>query len=276
MIKLKKVHWIALISSLVIIIGAIIFLRDLEIFYFIIGIAIVISIMPFFVSNLIETGKIKEKDRMFLEFARNLAESVNSGTPISKSIVNLKNKDYGVLNKNISKLADQITLGIPVKTALNNFSKDAKSRVISRAITLIREAEKAGGDVGSILDAVADSVNQTEELKKQRRAAIYSLIIQGYIIFLIFIVIILVLQFKLLPMVGDISNLYTEGIIEGVTPRGPEDLTIVFLYLLVTQGFFTGLTIGKLAEGTINAGLKHSFILMMISILISTGAKAFF
>ena len=49
-----------------------------------------------------------------------------------------------------------------------------------------------------------------------------------------------------------------------------------FLYLILVQGFFTGLVIGKLAEGNIKAGIKHSFGLMFFSFLISTVANIFF
>ena len=46
-----------------------------------------------------------------------------------------------------------------------------------------------------------------------------------------------------------------------------------FLYLILVQGFFTGLTIGKLAEGNIKAGVKHSFWLMFLSFIASTVAN---
>jgi hypothetical protein len=36
-----------------------------------------------------------------------------------------------------------------------------------------------------------------------------------------------------------------------------------------------GLVVGKLAEGKLKAGLKHSFILITIALLISTGARVF-
>jgi len=48
------------------------------------------------------------------------------------------------------------------------------------------------------------------------------------------------------------------------------------LYLLLVQGFFSGLAVGKLAEGTLKAGVKHSFALMILSFLSSTGANIFF
>ena len=54
-----------------------------------------------------------------------------------------------------------------------------------------------------------------------------------------------------------------------------EELARPFLYLLLAQGFFAGLTIGKLAEGAVKKGIKHSFILMVTAFLVSTGAKLF-
>jgi hypothetical protein len=42
------------------------------------------------------------------------------------------------------------------------------------------------------------------------------------------------------------------------------------------QSLFAGLVIGKLSEGTIKSGIKHSFILVTIAILLTTGAGAFF
>ena len=55
----------------------------------------------------------------------------------------------------------------------------------------------------------------------------------------------------------------------------PEELAKPFFWLLLVQGFFAGLVIGKLAEGKIKAGLKHSFTLVIIALLISTGANVF-
>jgi len=54
------------------------------------------------------------------------------------------------------------------------------------------------------------------------------------------------------------------------------DITSSFLYLLLIQGLFSGLAIGKLAEGNLKAGAKHSFALVLMSFLVSTGASLFF
>ncbi|MBU3912826.1 MAG: type II secretion system F family protein [Nanoarchaeota archaeon] len=280
--NIEKKHIVGIIGAVIIMLGAVIFLRDSRIFYFVLGIGGVVAILPFIVSLALDSRIERENNEMFLEFARNLAEAVKSGTPISRSIMNVRTKFYGSLTPYVQKLANQIALGIPVKDALNTFASDVNSSTVTRAINLISEAEKAGGKIEDILDSVSKSVAEIEKLKKERRSAIYSLVVQGYIIFFIFIIIMLVLQFKILPMATEFGDM-SGGDIEGLTSAGlssggqvsAEEMSRPFLYLLLSQGFFAGLIIGKLAEGRIKPGLKHSFVMMIVAYLITTGVKAF-
>lgn len=268
---MKKIYWIGLAASLVIVIVSLFFLQT-KFFFFIFGIGILVGASPFVISTIYESRIANEKEEMFLEFARSLVESVKTGIPISKSIVNTKDKSYGVLSENVNKLANQISLGIPLNAALRIFSKDVGNKNISKALTLIGQAEKAGGEIGEILESVAEAVSMSNKLRKERKSTISTLVVQGYIIFFVFIIIILIMQFKILPMITNIA------LVEGIGAGEAIDQTIIanaFLYLLLIQGFFNGLTIGKLSEGSIKAGIKHSFSLMLISFLISTGANTF-
>lgn len=289
-INIKKSTLMGLVAGLVIIAVSVIMLwigiLDMKIFSFLAGLGIVIAGIPFLIGLLVESKKEANIEQMFLEFSRDLVEGVKSGTPISKSIINVRNKDFGSLNPHVDKLANQIALGIPVKDALDTFAHDIKSSVISRAVSLIREAETSGGKIESILESVAFSISQIEKLKKERKAAIYNLTVQGYIIFFIFIAIMLVMQFKILPIVSNLNMGGTEevastglgGAIPGVgggTKIKPEELALPFLLLLLSQGFFAGLVIGKISEGTVKGGLKHSFVLVAVSWLVSSGASAF-
>lgn len=272
--EIKKRHKIGISIGLAMIIIAFLF-KGSVFFSLLIGLGFIIGIFPFVFSTILTTKEDAEKEEMFLEFTRNLVESVKMGSSISKSVVNLKGKSYGILSKHVEKLANQISLGIPLSEAMQIFSKDIGSKKISRAVTLIRQAEKAGGDIGEILEAVAEAVSTTDKLKKERKAKISSLMVQGYIIFFVFIIIILVMQFQILPMVSGIAGL-TAIETEVSTVQGIEakDVANAFLYLLLVQGFFSGLIIGKIAEGNVKHGVKHSFILMVAAFLFSVGANA--
>jgi flagellar protein FlaJ len=277
--EIKKIHYMG-IGAALLIIGLSFLFKDTKLFFLIIGIGVLAGVLPFVISLIAETRAETEKEEMFLEFTRNLVESVKTGTPISKSIINLKDKAYGVLGPNIKKLANQISLGIPLNMALEVFSKDVNNKTVSRTIILIGQAERAGGDIGEILEAVAEAVSISDKLKKERKAAISTLVVQGYIIFFVFMIIILIMQFQILPMVSGIAELGSigSGTFAEVGATGgeavvQEEMSNSFLYLLLIQGFFTGLTIGKLGEGGLKAGVKHSFALMLISFVVSAGAN---
>jgi len=273
--NIEKSHWVGIVLGLIIIGGSFLFYGE-GIFFFLVGIGVLIVVFPFVYSAIRDTTVSNEKEEMFLEFARNLVESVKTGTPISKSILNVKNRPYGALTPHVKKLANQIQIGIPLNRAIQTFAKDVNNKTITRALTLIGQAERAGGDIGMILESVANAVSMSDKLKKERRAAIQTLVVQGYIIFIVFIIIILVMQFRILPMISGIAEV---GGAVGLGVGGELDtaeISNAFLYLLLIQGFFSGLTIGKLAENNMKAGLKHSFALMFLSFIISTGANLIF
>ncbi len=271
--ELRNIHFVGMGFGSVIIVVSL-FLMGTKLFFLVLGGGILIIASPFVLTAVNETRMENEKEEMFLEFTRNLVESVKTGTPISKSIVNIKDKSFGVLGENIKKLANQISLGIPINNALQTFSKDVDNRTVSRTLTLIGQAERAGGDIGEILESVAEAVSMSDRLKKERKAAISTLMVQGYIIFFVFMIIILIMQFQILPLVSGISDLgdITDGGLGGTVSGeaiSAEELASSFLFLLLIQGFFTGLTIGELAEGSAKAGIKHSFTLMLVSFLVS-------
>ncbi len=275
--NLDKRSWIGAGIAAVMIIASVLFLRGDALMYFVIVIALIIGALPFLVTLLLNQGRQKEKESQFLGFTRDLVENVKSGTPVSRAIINLKNREYGALTPHVQKLASQIVLGIPLTKALITFAQETKSKVIARAVGLISEAERAGGDISSILESVSLSVNQVENLKKERKSSVYNLVVQGYIIFIVFIIIMLVLEFKILPLTVDIADVGGTGLKVGPkSDMSSQDFSTPMFVMILVQSFFSGLVIGKISEGTLKYGIKHSFILLALTLLITTGARAFF
>ncbi len=282
--KITATQWAGLGIGFVVIAGSVIAFRNEasgDLLRFLIGLGLAISVFPFIFALIVENKRQQEVSERFLEFSRNLAESVMTGTPISKSIINMSRKNYGALSPYIVKLGNQISLGIPVNHAFQTFAHDVDNPVISRAVSLMSEAERAGGEIDYILDSVSRSIAEVEKLREERKAAISGLVVQGYIIFFIFIVIMLIMEFKILPLATQVTSI--TGLGGGASLTGSSSnsldasqLADLFLYLLLAQGLFTGLVIGKLAEGSIKAGVKHSFIMMVSAFLISAAVKLIF
>ncbi len=240
-------------------------------------VALVICFLQFFIDLFHEFGRQKEMEDQFLEFNRNLVASINSGIPIPRAILNVGNADYKSLSPYVKKLAYQIEWGIPINEALKTFAGDTGNNIISRSMSIIIEAEESGGDIGSVLQSVSESVQVIKKMKAERKSTAFSQIVQGYIVFFIFISIMLILQVKLFTQISALGQQFrTAGFsVGGVMSGGSESISLdrPFFFLVIVQGIFTGLMIGKFSEGSLKTGLFHALIITIISVLIITTVK---
>ncbi len=233
-----------------------------------------LSGLPLFLQFLEENKKQKILEVEWLEYIRGIVDGIKAGLSMPQCILNLKDKDYGYLTKYTKKLANQVEWGIPLTDALVVFANDTKNKVIKRSVAILIEADKSGGRMSDILDSVVNSVVSVNVLKEERKSSTYSQIVQGYIVFFIFIIIMLILEVKLLPMVQNMvqgmqGGLSGVGLLEGVGESQIQlDFKKTFLSLILIQGLFAGLMIGKFSEGSIKYGIKHSAAIIVISLLI--------
>jgi len=273
-IKLKLMHWAGILLGVSL--GVTSFVLDFtgDLLYFVLAIALVVLVLPFMIGFIIDQAKQQEKEEKFLAFTRDLVEMVRAGTPISKGVISLRKRNYGALSSHVLKLANQLSIGITFNVAMATFARDTESKVIARAIALISEAERAGGKIETILGSVADSVNQTDKLRKERKAGVSNLVTQGYLIFFVFIIIMLVLELTILPLVSDLQQ--GEGLAVEANTVDSEQFSLPLFIMLLVQSLFAGLVIGKISEGSVRSGVKHSFILLTVTLLVTTGVRALF
>ena len=198
-----------------------------------------------------------------------------AGISIPKSIIHVSKKDFTVLNPFIRKLSNQIESGIPTRRALQIFAADTNNIVSKRSVSIIVEAEQSGGDISDILTAVVDSVVNVKRIKEERKSSAYSQIVQGYIVFYVFIAIMLAMQLWLFPKLVGLSGNLQGGLGGGLLGGDARsfELDSTFFGMIMIQGFFAGIMIGKFSEGSVKSGLLHSLILMVSSALLITTIK---
>ena len=283
-IGFKKKYLIGIVAALIILIidfYAYFMLDSKRWFFPIIVIATTIGWIQFWIDFSHELKRQKEIEEKFIEFTRNLVGNVKSGVSIPKGIINVSDENYGALTKYIQKLARQMEWGITFHKSFITFANDTKNKVIKRAVSIIIEADESGGEIEDIIGSVAQSMVNIRKMKEERRTNIFSQIVQGYIVFFVFIGIMLALQLWLFPQLTGVgigtdedtgSVLTTIG--GGILGIGEQaNLDFIFFSMIIIQGFFAGIMLGKFSEGKLKQGLIHSLILITIAALIITTAK---
>ena len=97
-------------------------------------------------------------------------------------------------------------------------------------------------------------LQELEKIKKERSASVYAQMINGYLIYIVFLGVmiglatVLIPAFRLGESAPDLQQVFVD----------------MFRSLTIIQGFFAGLSIGKMAEGTLIAGVKHSMALVIL------------
>lgn len=222
-----------------------------------------IAIVPPF---LIFYGKYrigKEIEEQFVVFITDLTGSIDSGMTLPIALKHSSKKDYRSLTPYVKEIESKVEWGIPFEKALKIFSDKVKSVPIKRSVSTIVETYKVGGKISDTLKAIGQSLIEINKIKQERSVSVQAQLVTSYLIFFVFIFILLILKTFLLPALGTMEA-PTMGDLNQ-SPTVPIDLySQTFINFILVQGFFAGLATGKMAEGSLVAGLKHSILLIVI------------
>ncbi len=205
----------------------------------------------------------REFEVQFLVFIRDLTDSINTGMTLPIALERCAKRDYLSLTPHIKRMAAKVNWGIPFEKALKILAEEINLMVVKRAITTIIETYKVGGKLADTLAAVGESLVTIDKIKSERTASVHAQVITSYLIFFVFIFILIVLQVFLLPALLPTAGAGIPGVTGGA-PVQKELFNQSFINFIVIQGFFAGLVTGKMAEGAIVAGIKHSVLLITL------------
>jgi flagellar protein FlaJ len=158
---------------------------------------------------------IRDVEDEFRSFLKDLAESKNGGMTLIKALESAKDTDYGRLNREIEKIYNQLTWGVPFPEVMNRFSKRMRaSPVIQESTSIIIQSFRSGGNITDTLNSVADNAAELKKVVQDKRSKIKQQVYIMYIIYFLFIGI----TIGIYIMLGQLLGLGTQeaGALQGV------------------------------------------------------------
>ena len=209
----------------------------------------------------------KEIEGQFIMFISDLTEAIDSGMTLPIALKHSAQRSYGVLTPYVKEIHSKVDWGIPFEQALSMFALKVRSVPIKRSVGTIIETYKVGGKISDTLRAIGQSLIEINKIKQERTASVQSQIVTSYLIFFVFVFILVVLKAFLIPALGTA----TVAGLDEESPQLPTEIySQTFVNFIIVQGFFAGLATGKMAEGSLVAGFKHSLVLVIIGYTIFT------
>lgn len=214
-----------------------------------------------------EAKRIMAIDEKFPDFLRDLAESARAGMTLPRALVTAAQGTYGALTPDIKTMAAQVDWGVDFGDALTRFATRTKTPLIDRTVSLIVEAQRAGGSMVDILTAASEDAREIKQIVSERstQMSMYNVVI--YIAFFVFLVVIMVLSAQFIPAFKEAVGAASGAKVGGLTFKDfdPEDFNTLFFHAALAQAIGGGLVGGVLTRGKPVAGFLNIAIMMVMA-----------
>jgi flagellar protein FlaJ len=270
----------------------------------VVGNGIILSVFIIFVPLIFfryeRQRTLKEYEEKFPAFLRDVVESIRSGMPFHQAIIISSRLDYGRLSKEVKKMANQISWGIPVDRVIDQFTERVKkSKRLYMTLKTLRESYLTGGDVESTLESVAENLTILNDEEKERSSLLNQYVVLMYAITFIFLGILVAINKLMIPIFkittapggevlglvspceanpNPICSIYALPSVYIFAFKDPTSIgayyTSIFFFMSIIVAVACGLVAGQISENSLVAGLKHSAIMAGVVIGVMLILKA--
>ena len=190
------------------------------------------------------------------------------------AVQTLATSEYGALNHEVKKMSDQLSWGVAFGDVIEMFAARVGTPLVKRAISLISEANRAGGKISDILVTAANDSREIKFLEGERKRSISSYISVIWTSYGVFLGVIVVLAKVFIPAIAG-SNSDSSGDAGGGQQLGnmvirniePLFFLTIFYYGVTMQALGNGSMAGLMATGRFTSGMKHSGMMIILAIL---------
>ncbi len=261
----RKVRKITLIISTVLAILVVLFaysvFRETTVFDEFLFFALVIVIFPSAILSYLDYKWRRSIDEHLPHLFRSVVQAQETGMTLYQALEEAANRDYGSLTAELKKMTDQISWGMSFEDALLALGRRIDTVLVRRTLPMIIEAGRSGGRVEKVFDPMGRFIHSTLLLDKERQTQTRPYIAIIYVSFFVFL-------FTIILLFKSFFVSLEQAPILGTAFMTAEETKRMFFHMTSIQAFFGGLVAGKMGNGTVNAGMKHSLILMICGYLI--------
>ena len=218
--------------------------------------ALIVAMSPVAILNYVEYRWRKMVDERLPDLFRTIVQSQETGMTLPQALENAAKRNYGPLTPELRKMTSQISWGMTFEEALLALGRRVNTVLVQRTVPLIIEAGRSGGHVEKVFDPMGKFVQSTLLLDKERKNQTRPYVAIIYVAFFVFVFTVVLLFQSFFVSIEGLPLL-------GAGTMSAEQMRRIFFHMTTIQALFGGLVAGKMGEGTINAGLKHSLVMML-------------
>jgi len=272
------------------VIAATLIFVNLSIFYSITAGAItffVYSLAIYAALVLSASSRAAKMEESLPDFLTLMASNLKSGLTPDRAFVVSAKKEFGPLTKEIDKAAKLAVAGKPFEVAFESIGENVASIPFIKAVRLIVEGIRAGGNLAELLENTASDVRRFNTIKSEvsSNVMIYELFLfaaAGFGAPLLYstanFLITIVFKVKSLIHVDtaaiEATGVSGLGLLNNTSSLSPDVAFTSSIILMVITTLFSSLAAGIITKGRSDEGFKYFPILLLIAISVFFGTRA--
>ena len=233
---------------------------------------IIMAIVPLTVYQLREVQRKDSVDKHMPVFLLALLSSVQSGANLMKAIEQTASRNLGALTPPLRNLRANLSWGMPIDEAFDNFAAKSGTRISKRVTLLLQMALRIGGDVSENLEMIQKHVSDMQNIEKSRKSQLAPYTYTIYISYFVFIAVAVLLITSFFTEIRKVQESLvetgTEGGLFGSLASMDIGLMETALFnMAIIEAIFGGLAAGKIGAGSYVAGVKHVVVMVIIAVI---------
>src|SRR5271157_1624577 len=211
---------------------------------------------------------MKQVERNVPRLLRDVTESVRSGMTLPRALEEASQRDYGPVSKELERAVSMFVLGAKFEDSLMFLAKRLRLPVALRMCTIMVEAQQTGGKLLEVLSTSVNLFSSLNAYKEEQYSNMKPYMMTVYMATLTFMIIaFIMLHLFLAPLYATRGSATgaQSGLLAGVYDINYYASLLFWASLL--ESIFGGVTIGKIVDRDLAAGLRHSLILMFVTLV---------
>ena len=233
-------------------------------------IGLLIVLVPYAIFYAIWSRKVMGIESIMPDFLERMAGINQVGLTIAQAIAIMVNTNLGLLSYEIRKIKRDMEWGANFTEALMRFEERVRTPSIARTVTLITKASEMSGQISVVLSIAASDAKMTEVLKKERLIEMFIYTAIVYLSFFVFLFVVGVMATQFLPVLAHITTtgIPQVGALSGIGSIPIQTINRILYHACLIQALFSGIIAGQMSEVSLESGIKHSCILIIITLVI--------
>jgi len=242
----------------------------------VIGLGIVVALIPIAYISYSNYRYLKSVERNIPRFLRDILESTDSGIILPSALIRASTSNYGPISKEIGIAITKFSLGYDFRDSVMESCARLRHPFMLQVGLIIVEAYSSGGKMHDVLNSSVVLFNGLEQYTEEKQSELRPYTQLVYISIIIFLVIALIITSQFIAPLDKLPSA-TAGTTFGqssshfninLSAISPVYFESIFFLAGVFESIFGGIVAGKIVDGSSSAGLRHSLILLVITILV--------